>query len=194
MASATAESNNSGYDTIVAGTGSKFTVVKEIPVIRPGHVQLPLKVDSIISVDPYSGDGGKKFIQFTIYISDGDVTTAIVEDGSKYLTTEYLEVIKTATAREGKTTYSVIKEIPIGTMTSIPVGTTVKIIYSTRGSEAFNIYVNGEIHNQVTPNNIALYLTAEYLKEIKTAGGRRKTRKYKRRHTKKRKQSRRRKN
>jgi len=190
MASATAKSNNSGYDTIVAGTDSKFIVVKEIPVITGS----PIKLDSIISVHAYSGDGGKTFIQFTIHFSEDGATTAIPEDGSKYLTTEYLIEITPGIARVGKTKYSVKKEIPISATESIPVGTKVKIIYSKRGPEAFNIYVNDEFHDQQKPNNIALYLTADYLKEIETAGGRRRTRKYKRRHAKKRKQSRRRKN
>ena len=102
MASATAESNNSGYDTIVAGTGYKFRVVKDIPVIRPGPVQLPLQAGSIISVHA-SDYGGKKLIRFTIYLDGDDFTTAILDDKDqrKYLTTEYLEVIKTATTREG---------------------------------------------------------------------------------------------
>jgi len=102
--------------------------------------------------------------------------------------------------------YRVKKEIPVGTNYSpIKIGTIVTILSNTRGNNtigdmAFNIYDGDRLENQVTPNNMKQYTTADYLEPITTttpittAGGRRRTRKHKRRHTKKRKQSRRRKN
>jgi len=97
--------------------------------------------------------------------------------------------------------YTVIKQIPVSAQSNsvIEIGTIVTILSNTRGNNtkgdmAFNIYDKDRIINQITPNNMKKYITEEYLKLIKTAGGRRRTRKHKRRHTKKCKQSRRRKN
>ena len=90
--------NNSAYDTIVAGTGSKFTVLKDIPVL-PGNIGTLLKVGSIITVNPIEDYGGKVSIRFTVDLPDNDATTAVPNgESSKYLTTEYLKP-KTAGGR-----------------------------------------------------------------------------------------------
>jgi hypothetical protein len=91
-------------------------------------------------------------------------------------------------------TFEVIKPIPREGRSTIEVGITLKALVPEGYDDlAFNIYnKDGRLINQVTLDE--RYITTEYLKIIKTAGGRRRTRKYKRRHTKKRKQSRRRKN
>uniref|UniRef100_A0A6C0JZT1 Uncharacterized protein n=1 Tax=viral metagenome TaxID=1070528 RepID=A0A6C0JZT1_9ZZZZ len=94
---------------------------------------------------------------------------------------------------EDKDTFKVKKPIPREGRSTIEVGIILKAkVPEDYDDLAFNVYKGNDYIDQVTLDQ--RYITTEYLEIIKTAGGRRRTRKYKRRHTKKRKQSRRRKN